>query len=81
MAANRCICMTWGIVPPCALVVVLALYVWAHVPARAGLLLRGEDFSCEAETCRVLTVDYRIKVHMDLQADKSPVVVKGPFFT
>jgi hypothetical protein len=27
-----------------------------------------------------LTVDYRIKVHMDLQADKSPVVVKGPFF-
>jgi hypothetical protein len=28
----------------------------------------------------VLTVDYRIKVHMDLQADKSPVVVKGPFF-
>jgi hypothetical protein len=29
---------------------------------------------------RVLTVDYRIKVHMDLQADKSPVVVKGPFF-
>jgi hypothetical protein len=28
----------------------------------------------------LLTVDYRIKVHMDLQADKSPVVVKGPFF-
>jgi hypothetical protein len=28
----------------------------------------------------VLTVDYRIKVHMDLQADKSLVVVKGPFF-
>jgi hypothetical protein len=26
-----------------------------------------------------LTVDYRIKVHMDLQADKSPVVVKGSF--
>jgi hypothetical protein len=23
----------------------------------------------------------RIKVHMDLQADKSPVVVKGPFFS
>jgi hypothetical protein len=22
----------------------------------------------------------RIKLHMDLQADKSPVVVKGPFF-
>jgi hypothetical protein len=29
---------------------------------------------------KVLTVDYRIKVHMDLQADKSPVIVKGPFF-
>jgi hypothetical protein len=28
----------------------------------------------------LLTVDYRIKVHIDLQADKSPVVVKGPFF-
>jgi hypothetical protein len=28
----------------------------------------------------LLTVDYRIKVHMDLQADKSPIVVKGPFF-
>jgi hypothetical protein len=29
---------------------------------------------------RLLTVDYRIEVHMDLQAEKSPVVVKGPFF-
>jgi hypothetical protein len=29
---------------------------------------------------RLLTVDYRIKVHMDLQANKSFVVVKGPFF-
>jgi hypothetical protein len=29
---------------------------------------------------RLLTVDYRIKVHMDLQADKSTVLVKGPFF-
>jgi hypothetical protein len=28
----------------------------------------------------LLMVDYRIKVHMDLQADKSTVVVKGPFF-
>jgi hypothetical protein len=28
----------------------------------------------------LLTVDYRIKVHLDLQADKSSVVVKGPFF-
>jgi hypothetical protein len=28
----------------------------------------------------LLMVDYRHKVHMDLQADKSTVVVKGPFF-
>jgi hypothetical protein len=28
----------------------------------------------------MLTVYIRIKVHMDLQVDKSPVVVKGPFF-
>jgi hypothetical protein len=28
----------------------------------------------------MLTVDYRIKVHMDLQADKSTAVDKGPFF-
>jgi hypothetical protein len=28
----------------------------------------------------LLTVDYHIKVHMDLQADKSLVVVKRPFF-
>jgi hypothetical protein len=29
---------------------------------------------------RLLTVYIRIKLHMDLQVDKSPVVVKGPFF-
>jgi hypothetical protein len=28
----------------------------------------------------LLTVDCRIKVHLDLQADKSLVIVKGPFF-
>jgi hypothetical protein len=28
----------------------------------------------------LLTVYIRIKVHMDFQVDKSPVVVKGPFF-
>jgi hypothetical protein len=32
------------------------------------------------EKCKVLTVYNRIKVQVDLQADKSPVVVKGPFF-
>jgi hypothetical protein len=30
--------------------------------------------------CRLLTVNSCIKVRLDLQADKSPVVVKGPFF-
>jgi hypothetical protein len=29
---------------------------------------------------KVLTVNSCIKVRLDLQADKSPVVVKGPFF-
>jgi hypothetical protein len=29
---------------------------------------------------KMLTVNSCIKVHLDLQADKSPVVVKGPFF-
>jgi hypothetical protein len=28
----------------------------------------------------VLTVNSCIKVRLDLQADKSPVVIKGPFF-
>jgi hypothetical protein len=28
----------------------------------------------------LLTVYIRMKLHMDLQADKSPVVVKGPLF-
>jgi hypothetical protein len=28
----------------------------------------------------VLTVNSCIKVRLDLQADKSPIVVKGPFF-
>jgi hypothetical protein len=35
----------------------------------------------ERDGTSLLTVYIRIKVHMDLQADKSPVVVKGPFFS
>jgi hypothetical protein len=31
-------------------------------------------------TCTLLTVNSSIKVRLDLQADKSPVIVKGPFF-
>jgi hypothetical protein len=43
------------------------------------------DFDClipgnSARNRGLLMVDYRIKVHMDLQADKSPVTIKGPFF-
>jgi hypothetical protein len=52
VAASCCTCTMWGIVPPCASVVVLALYVWAHVPMGAGLLVRDGDLSCEAETSR-----------------------------
>jgi hypothetical protein len=33
-----------------------------------------------ANICGLLTVHSCIKVRLDLQADKSPVVVKGPFF-
>jgi hypothetical protein len=33
-----------------------------------------------SDGCPVLMVNSCIKVHMVLQADKSPVVVKGPFF-
>jgi hypothetical protein len=51
MAASCCTCTTWGIVPPRASVVALVLCVWAHVPVGAGLLVRGGDLSCEAETC------------------------------
>jgi hypothetical protein len=28
----------------------------------------------------LLTINMRIKVHLNLQADKSSIVVKGPFF-
>jgi hypothetical protein len=38
-------------------------------------------FPCNGALKRgLLTVDYRIKVRLDLQADKSSVVAKGPFF-
>jgi hypothetical protein len=34
----------------------------------------------EIHGCMLLTVNSCIKVRLDLQADKSPVIVKGPFF-
>jgi hypothetical protein len=39
----------------------------------------SKDSAIKAATT-VLTVNSCIKVHLDLQEDKSPVVVKGPFF-
>jgi hypothetical protein len=33
-----------------------------------------------SKECGLLTVYNRIKLQVDLQADKSPIVVKGPFF-
>jgi hypothetical protein len=48
-----------------------ALHVAASTPAR-----RSKNFG----TRSLLTVNSCIKVRLDLQADKSPVVVKGPFF-
>jgi hypothetical protein len=52
------------------------------------ILLEGDGNSNKTNTTSktrlrlnyLLMVDYRIKVHLDLQADKSSVVVKGPFF-
>jgi hypothetical protein len=46
--------------------------MFCYVTMSFGLRNKGATY--------LLMVDYRIKVHMDLQADKSTVVVKGPFF-
>jgi hypothetical protein len=51
-AASCCTCMVWRFVPPHASVVVLVPCVRAHTPVGAGLVVRGGDLSCEAETCR-----------------------------
>jgi hypothetical protein len=40
----------------------------------------GVSSSIGNQSSSVLTVNSCIKVRLDLQADKSPVVVKGPFF-
>jgi hypothetical protein len=52
MAASCCTSMASGTIPPCASVVVLVPCIWAHAPVRAGFVVRGGDFSCEAETSR-----------------------------
>jgi hypothetical protein len=52
MAFSCCTCMTWRFVPPHASVAMLVPCVWARTPVMTGLVVRGEDLSCEAETCR-----------------------------
>jgi hypothetical protein len=52
MAASCCTYMMWRFVPPHVSVVVLTPCIWAHTPVGTGLLVRGGDLSCEAETCR-----------------------------
>jgi hypothetical protein len=51
MAASCCACMASRIAPPRASVAVLMLCVWVHALVGAGLVVRGGDLSCEAETC------------------------------
>jgi hypothetical protein len=58
----------------------LSLLDSSSSPTPAGSPLPTPSFLSSLERRRLLIVDYRIKVHMDLQADKSPVVIKGPFF-
>jgi hypothetical protein len=57
MAANCCTCMAWGIVPHMRRLWCScrepSLRVRAHRPVRADLVMRGGDFLCEVETCRV----------------------------
>jgi hypothetical protein len=50
MAASCCTCMTRRFVPLHASVVMLMPSVLAHTPVGNGLVVRGGDFSCEAET-------------------------------
>jgi hypothetical protein len=48
---------------------------------RVAWLIWVVDLSPElTKASRLLTGNSCIKVRLDLQADKSPVVVKGPFF-
>jgi hypothetical protein len=52
MAASCCTCMTWRFAPLHASVAKLAPCVGAHIPIVTGLIVRGGDLLCEAETCR-----------------------------
>jgi hypothetical protein len=53
-----------------------------NAPSGEVRLARGPPRARRPRSCSraLLTVNSCIKVRLDLQADKSPVVVKGPFF-
>jgi hypothetical protein len=56
MTASWCICMAWGVVPPCVIAKVFAPQARAayHGPLTSqsrGELMRGGDLSSEAGTC------------------------------
>jgi hypothetical protein len=53
MAASCCSFVTWRLAPPHASVAMSVSCVWAHALVGDGLVMRGGDLSCEAETCRV----------------------------
>jgi hypothetical protein len=61
-------------------------YVSVEVPTKGGLSRRATcltQFTTKVNWCslrNLLTVNSCIKVRLDLQADKSPIVFKGPFF-
>jgi hypothetical protein len=58
-----------------ALVPLVGVRLYVH-----GLGLVGAYPSSRESTYALLTLNSCIKVRLDLQADKSPVVVKGPLF-
>jgi hypothetical protein len=50
------------------------------VPVKDGFVVVQPTYVWANTSQYLLTVNSCIKVRLDLQADKSPVVVKGPFF-
>jgi hypothetical protein len=51
-AVSCCSRMTWRFAPLHMSVTMLVPCVRAHAPVGTGLIVRGRDLSCEAETCR-----------------------------
>jgi hypothetical protein len=61
--------------PPLALLIAFGFFVWWRP---LDVLSCSQHFLIVE--MRLLTVDCHIKVHLDLQADKSSIVSNGPFF-